>query len=155
MILFDNSYPGAWISSSYKQFLQQKPKYSLPFLHPVLVICIHLFLPLQNIQHLSWREMQLRPCISAKSTFLIQFSLHSDGVSHCQWLYRVWPFLPNALGVHPYFNILKSKVVLWWEQYPITYMLPLHFRLELQATNCKCDHIFCSVLLSFFLTNVA
>lgn len=80
---------------------RRKPKYSLPFLHPLLVTCIHLFLPGYST---SFRKEDaiLAPWKGPERVyvqsppFLYISQCIADGVSHCPWLYKAWPFFPNA-----------------------------------------------------------
>lgn len=80
---------------------RRKPKYSLPFLRPLLVTCIHLFLPGYSTSFtkedaiLALWKVSERVYLQS-SPFLYNSQCIADGVSHCPWLYRVWPFFPDA-----------------------------------------------------------
>ena len=113
------------------------------------------------IQHLSEAKMQfwphekcLRGCICKVhlSYTILSSLLMESPTAHAFTEYH--HFFLKHKRVHQYFKTSNNKVVLWWEQYPITYTWPLHFSLELQATSHECGHIFCWVLPSSFLTNV-
>lgn len=91
---------------------KRKPKYRLPFLHPVLVICIHFSAWVINIFHkgiYSFGSMEsFWEGISAKSTFLIQFSVH------CWWSLPLLMALQSMTIFSQCIHTLTYQTIKWF-----------------------------------------